>query len=42
MDDRGDLEMFLGMGILKTEKVITLDQEKLTQNNLEQFKMQTQ
>ena len=27
MDDRGDLEWFLGMRILKTEKGITLDQE---------------
>ena len=40
MDDRGDLEWFLGMRILKTEKGITLDQEKYTQNILEQFNMQ--
>ena len=40
MNDRGDLEWFLGMRILKTEKGITLDQEKYTQNILEQFNMQ--
>ena len=40
MDDRGDLEWFLGMRILKTEKGISLDQEKYTQNFLEQFNMQ--
>ena len=40
MDDRGDLEWFLGMRILKTEKGITLNQEKYTQNILEQFSMQ--
>ena len=40
MDDRGDLEWFLGMRILKTEKGINLDQEKYTQNILEQFNMQ--
>ena len=40
MDDRGDLEWFLGMRILKTEKGITLDQDKYTQNILEQFNMQ--
>ena len=28
MDDRRDLEWFLGMRFLKTEKTITLDQEK--------------
>ena len=40
MDDRGDLEWFLGMRILKTEEGIALDQEKYTQNILEQFNMQ--
>ena len=40
MDNRGDLEWFLGMRILKTEKGITLDQEKYTQNILEHFNMQ--
>ena len=39
MDDI-DLDWFLGMQILKTEKEITLDQEKYTQNILEQFNMQ--
>ena len=39
MDDRGDLEWFLGMRILKTEKTITLDRQKYTQNILEQFNM---
>ena len=39
-DDRGDLEWFLGMRILKTEKGINIDQEKYTQNILEQFNMQ--
>ena len=40
MDDRRDLEWFLGMRILKTEKGINLDQEKYTQHILEQFNMQ--
>ena len=40
MDDRGDLEWFLAKRILKTEKGITLDQEKYTQNILEQFNLQ--
>ena len=40
MDDRGDLEWFLGMRIPKTEKGITLDQERYTQNILELFNMQ--
>ena len=40
MDDRGVLERFLGMRILKTEKGINLDQEKYTQNILEHFNMQ--
>ena len=40
MDDRRDLEWFLGMRILQTEEGITLDQEKYTQNILEQFNMQ--
>ena len=40
VDDRGDLEWFLGMRILKTEKGITLDQEKYNQNILEKFNMQ--
>ena len=40
MNYRGDLEWFLGMRIPKTEKGITLDQEKYTQNILEQFNMQ--
>ena len=39
MHERGDLEWFLGMRILKTEKGITLDQEKYNQNILEQFHM---
>ena len=40
MHERGDLEWFLGMRLLKTEEGITLDQEKYTQNILEQFRMQ--
>ena len=40
MDDRGDLEWFLVMRILRIEKGITLDQEKCTQNIFEQFNMQ--
>ena len=40
LHERGDLEWFLGMRILKTEKGITLDQEKYTQKILEQFHMQ--
>ena len=40
MDGRGDLEWFLGMPILETEKGITLDQENYTQNVLELFNMQ--
>ena len=40
MNDRGDLEWFLGMRILKTEKKITLYQERYTENILEEFNMQ--
>ena len=40
MDDRGDLEWFLGIRILEKEKGITLDQEKFIRNVLEQFNMQ--
>ena len=40
MDNRGDLEWFLGMRILKTKKEMNLDQEKYTQNILEKFNMQ--
>ena len=40
MDDRGDLEWFLGMRILKTEIRITLDQEKYSHKILEQFNKQ--
>ena len=39
MPDRGDLEWFLGMRILKTEKKFFSDQEKYTQNFLEQLYM---
>ena len=40
MDYRRDPECLIGMRILKTEKRITLDQEKCAQNILEQMNMQ--
>ena len=40
MDDRRDPKCLIGMQILKTEKRITLDQEKYTQNILEQINVQ--
>ena len=40
MDERGDLERFIGKRILKTQKGINLDLEKYTQNNLGQFNLQ--
>ena len=39
MDDRGELHWFLGMRILRSEDKITVDQEKYTENLLEQFNM---
>ena len=41
MDDRGDLECFLGMRNRKTENGAILDQEKYTQNFLAHARPQT-
>ena len=40
IDNRGDIECFLGMRTLKKEKGMILHQEKYTQNFLEQFNIQ--
>ena len=39
MDDRGTLHWFLGMQILRSENMITIDQERYIESVLEQFNM---
>jgi hypothetical protein len=39
MDDRDTLHWFLGMRILRSENMITIDQERYIESVLEQFNM---
>ena len=39
MDDRGTLHWFLGMQILRSENMITIDQERYIESVVEQFNM---
>jgi hypothetical protein len=39
MDDRGTLRWFLGMRILRSENMITIDQERYIESVVEQFNM---